>query len=445
VFPEIPGFTIIELIGEGAMARVFLAVQNNLNRKVALKVMNQSLAHDPAFRGRFLAEAEDTAKFIHPGIVTIYNTDVYDNNYYLVLEYLEAGTLKDREVARQQHSLEQGGKTNPLFSAQESLVLMAQLADALAYAHSKNIIHRDIKPANIMFRSDGRAVLSDFGIAKSVTENRELTLTGYSVGTPAYMSPEQKLGADIDARSDLYSLGVVFFELLTGRKPYNTRTGNYADLRKEWEAAVPELPSELSHLQPLINKLLAKNPDERYQSAGELLQAIKQQSGSAATLIEDATVFQPGVTRTAGAARGRTLVRRSLLGGLAVVTVGLIGISVLKLRPEPPPEVVPVSEETAEEINGLLGTAELFLDSSGFLINAGPNNAVAIFKRVLELQAGNPRALKGLESAQERIIAEITADIEAGDRQKAQELIELVALYFPDDARLASLREKARG
>jgi hypothetical protein len=93
----------------------------------------------------------------------------------------------------------------------------------------------------------------------------------------------------------------------------------------------------------------------------------------------------------------------------------------------------------------LLGTAELFLDSSGFLINAGPNNAVAIFKRVLELQAGNPRALKGLESAQERIIAEITADIEAGDRQKAQELIELVALYFPDDARLASLREKARG
>ena len=148
-------------------------------------------------------------------------------------------------------------ETKQLFSAKESLSLTEELADALAYAHSKNVIHRDLKPANILFRSNGKAVLSDFGIAKSVTDNRELTMTGFSVGTPAYMSPEQKLGADIDSRSDLYSLGVVFYELLTGENPHRSRVGNYAELRRELDAGVPLLPDHLSYLQPLLNKLLS--------------------------------------------------------------------------------------------------------------------------------------------------------------------------------------------
>lgn len=447
MLPEIPGFTIVEMIGEGAMARVFLAIQKNLNRKVALKVMNQSLAHDPAFRDRFLAEAEDTAKFIHPGIVTIYNTDVFDDNYYLVLEYLEAGTLKDRQRARQKANKESGDPTAQQFTEEEVLALMAELADALAYAHSKNVIHRDLKPANIMFRSDGRAVLSDFGIAKSVTENRELTLTGFSVGTPAYMSPEQKLGANIDTRSDLYSLGVVFFELLTGHKPFHTRTGNYADLRKELDAEVPQLPPERADLQPMLNKLLAKDPAERYQSASELLKDIQQISGHSSFVDDDATVIQLGSGAAGGpAATGKKNkpLKVALITLLAVAMIGGGAIATMKFMPEPPVEVAVVDEKTAAEIEMLLESADFFLEE-GPLINAGPSHAVAGYERVLTLQSGNPRAIQGLKSALEKILVKIQADIDSGDQEAAQQLIQLAELHFPDNEDLAELREKTGG
>jgi serine/threonine-protein kinase PpkA len=414
VFPEIPGFKITKLLGEGAMARVFLAIDDALDRKVALKVMNKSLAHDPTFRDRFLAEARDTAKFIHPGIVSIYSTGVEDNNYYLVLEYLESGTLKDRQRSRAQFNLESNKEKAQLFSTQESLVLLAQLADALSYAHSKKVIHRDIKPANILFRSNGKAVLSDFGIAKSVTENRELTMTGYSVGTPAYMSPEQKLGANIDTRSDLYSVGVVFYELLTGLKPYETRPGKYSDLRKELDADVPKLPDTICHLQPLLDKLLAKDPDDRYQSAGELLTAIEQISGTSTSVLGDATVIQHAVQLPEQLTfwnRLRTGGRKEILV-LAAATLIVLAIAITwTLLPEPVPEV--------------------------------PSNAVDVYKRVLEMQAGNPRATAGMESAYEQILVQIESNIDTGDLKAARELIELSEHYFPDDKNLADLREQA--
>ena len=132
MFPEITGFKITKMLGEGAMAKVFLAIDNSLDRKVAMKVMTKSLAQDPTFRDRFLAEAKDTAKFIHPGIVSIYSTGVQDDNYYLVLGYLESGTLKERQRSRRQLSLENDGDTDQLFSAEESLELLAQLAEMLS-------------------------------------------------------------------------------------------------------------------------------------------------------------------------------------------------------------------------------------------------------------------------------------------------------------------------
>jgi serine/threonine-protein kinase PpkA len=445
VFPEIPGFKIIELIGEGAMARVFLAIDDALDRKVALKVMNQSLAHDPTFRDRFLAEAKDTAKFIHPGIVSIYSTGVQNDNYYLVLEYIESGTLKERQRARLQFSRENERETDPLFSTQESLVLLAQLADALSYAHSKKVIHRDIKPANIMFRSNGQAVLTDFGIAKSVTENRELTLTGYSVGTPAYMSPEQKLGADIDICSDLYSVGVVFYELLTGYKPYQTGTGNYADLRRELDADVPELPTGLSYLQPMLDKLLAKDPDDRYQSASELLDVIEQVSGSSTAASSDATVIQrskrPSVkAKLSGKIRFSR--KTQLIIGSTAILMAAASTATWLFLPEPVPEVVTVDAETAQKIEGLLGTADIFLQM-GDLIDAGPSNAVDVYSRVLGMQAGNPKALVGMQSALEQILMQIETDIETGDLKAARNLIQLSEHYFPDDENLADLRAQA--
>ena len=445
MFPEIPGFKITKLIGEGAMARVFLAIDDALDRKVALKVMNQSLAHDPTFRDRFLAEAKDTAKFIHPGIVSIYSTGVENDNYYLVLEYLEAGTLKERQHARRQHSLEHDGETDHLFGAQESLVLLAQLADALSYAHSKKVIHRDIKPANILFRSNGQAVLSDFGIAKSITDNRELTMTGYSVGTPAYMSPEQKLGADIDTRSDLYSVGVVFYELLTGHKPNQARTGNYADLRKELDADVPELPADLSYLQPLMDRLLAKDPNERFRSASELMDAVEQVSGTSATVLGDGTVIQKSVlpsTESTDQYKKRWSGKKKIIAAVSATLIVLITVAIWWSIPPPKPEVELVDAETAEEIENLLGTAQIFKDL-GQLIDGTPSNAVTLYKRILKMQPGNPPATAGMDAALEQIRADIKSKIEAGDHKAAQSLIEVGEFYFSDNDDLADLREQA--
>lgn len=444
--PEIPGFKIIEMLGEGAMARVYLAVDEALDRKVAMKVMDRSLAHDPSFRDRFLAEAKDTAKFDHPGIVSIHSMGVVDDNYYLVLEYLEDGTLKDHIRSKQQEFAESGIPPEQLFSAQEAVRLLAEMADALHYAHLKKVVHRDLKPANILFSSEGKAVLSDFGIAKSVTENRELTMTGYSVGTPAYMSPEQKLGAaDIDGRSDLYSLGIVFYEILTGTKPFNSVSGSYADLRKEMEAPIPQLPSGVSHLQPVLDRLLAKDPGDRYQTAGDLLQDIRRIMGGGGDASDDATVLlapMSGPMPTAHAPAKSH--KKVILAVVATLVIGGAGVTAWQMMPEPPPEVIPVDAETANTIEELLNTATTFI-AVGRLIDppVANANAAELYHRALKLQPHNPDATAGLATVLEGVIADIESLLESGDKLEAGRMLNSAAHYFPGNEELADLREQA--
>lgn len=441
---------MLEKLGEGAMARVFLAVDESLDRKVAMKVMNRSLAHDPSFRDRFLAEAKDTAKFDHPGIVSIHSMGVVDDNYYLVLEYLEDGTLKDHIRSKQAQFEADGIPPEQLFSAQEAVRLLAEMADALDYAHRKKVVHRDLKPANILFREDGKAVLSDFGIAKSVTENRELTMTGYSVGTPAYMSPEQKLGAaDIDGRSDLYSLGIVFYEILTGSKPFKSATGSYADLRKELEADIPQLPSGVSHLQHLLDRMLAKDPGDRYQTAGDLLEDIRAITGGSGSVSDDATVLLapisgPGHLPSA-AGRHHTISHKKLI--LAIVATLVVcgaGITAWQMMPEPPPEVVAVDAETAATIEELLNTATTFI-SVGRLIDppVANANAAELYHRVLKLQPGNPDALTGLENVLNGVTVDVESLLEQGEKLEAGRMLNSAAHYFPGNEELAGLREQA--
>lgn len=451
VFPEIPGFKIIELLGEGAMAKVYLAEQLFHERKVrnvALKVMNRALSLDPSFRDRFVKEAEDTARFNHEGIVTIYTMNVHDDRYYLALEYLESGTLKERLRARVEFLRESGKDSGVVFGDAEALTLLRQLAEALRYAHEQGVIHRDLKPANILFRANGRAVLSDFGIAKSLREVSDLTQTGHAIGTPAYMSPEQRLGADVDERSDLFSLGVVFYEVLTGRKPYDTRTGSYAQLRQQLDS-VPEFPTQVSHLQGLLDGLLARDPDERFQSAGELIQAINALAPGSGVTADDATVIQraPGKTpgrlpRGAGTGKPTWTRKRILIAAGVAGAVALAAAATVWLMPEPAPDVVPVDEKTAREIDGLLETAELFVAMND-LIDSTPSNAIDVYTRVLELQPGNPSATAGLEAAFEQVLAQIESAIEAGDMEQARMLIRLSEHYFPDHKRLSSLKNEA--
>lgn len=450
MFPEIPGFKIIKALGEGAMAKVYLAIDEALDRQVALKVMNASLAHDPEFRDRFINEAKDTAKFNHEGIVKIFTTGVHGDHYFLSLEYLEAGTLKDNLKARKAQIEKGGSGTGFLFSGPEALQLLKSLAQALSYAHDKHVVHRDIKPENILFRSDGHAVLSDFGIAKSVDENKNLTMAGYRVGTPAYMSPEQMLGAQVDPRSDIYSLGVVFYEILVGHRPYKSNVSEYSELIKQLDEPVPELPPDLSYLQPLLQMMLAKRPDERAQSVQEVLRLISQisrQSPAGSASSADATVIQPvarpPLKAAAAASAAKPWMKWSAIAATAIIAITLGTITMMKIaEPEKAPVVVqPVDSETAKQIVDLLESANTYLEYD-FIISPPVSNAAETYKRVLELQPGNPDAIAGLKKAESLLIPQVENEIAAGNPNSASALLDLGLYFFPDSKKLADLQKQ---
>ncbi|MCD5995976.1 protein kinase [Pseudomonas sp. CDFA 602] len=270
----IPGFDIEGEIGEGAMATVYLATQRSLDRKVALKVMAATLAADPSFCERFLREGRTLARLSHPHTVTIHDIGNVGDLYYMAMEFLPNGTLKERIAAG--------------LSAEQGLLYVRQIASALGYAHQQGLVHRDVKPANILFRADGTAVLSDFGIAKSLDDRTQFTQAGFAVGTPSYMSPEQARGQDIDGRADLYALGVVLYEILVGELPYNGIDALSTALAHLTEP-LPELPIHHGRYQDVLSRLLAKDPAERFSDAKALLAALDQ----LAVNDTERTVFQP--------------------------------------------------------------------------------------------------------------------------------------------------------
>ena len=257
----IPGYDIEGEIGEGAMASVYLATQRSLERKVALKVMAAALAADPQFCERFLREGKTLARLSHPHTVTIHDIGNVGELYYMAMEFLPNGTLKERIAA---------GMT-----PEQGVTLIRQIASALGYAHAQGLVHRDVKPANILFRADGTAVLSDFGIAKSLDDRTQFTQAGFAVGTPSYMSPEQARGQEIDGRADLYALGVVLYEILVGKLPYSGTDALSTALAHLTEP-LPELPVHHGRYQGVLRKLLAKDPAERFPDAAALLLALDQ-------------------------------------------------------------------------------------------------------------------------------------------------------------------------
>jgi hypothetical protein len=303
-------YKIVEHLGRGGMAEVFKAHQEALDRYVAIKLMHAFLADDQDFLSRFKREARNMAALNHPNIVSVYDFDIEGRQtYYIVMEFVAGGTLKEKleALARQGEQL----------TLAQTIRIILEIADALSYAHSRGMIHRDIKPANIMLNEEGRAVLTDFGIAKMLS-GPSYTATGAMIGTPAYMSPEQGLGQPGDERGDLYSLGVLFFQMATGRLPFDADTPLAVVLKHVNEpvpspnALNPQLPAAI---QRVIVKAIAKNPDERYQTAHEMAQAIREAIRSAdinlatalpAELLQDRPTPAPMAT-SAGLTRARPL------------------------------------------------------------------------------------------------------------------------------------------
>jgi tRNA A-37 threonylcarbamoyl transferase component Bud32 len=306
-------YRIVARLGRGGMAEVYKGYQPGLDRYVAVKVLHSHLADEEDFIGRFEREATAVARLRHPNIVQVYDFDVEGSTYYMVMEFVEGPTLKAE--------LKERSMKGQIFSLPEISRIFSALASAIDYAHSRGMVHRDLKPANVMFTAEGQVVLTDFGIARIMGATR-YTMTGAISGTPAYMSPEQGQGERGDERSDIYSLGVILYEMVTGRVPFDADTP-FAIIMKHINDPLP-LPTTVNSAVPevverIILKAMSKNPADRYQSAGEMAKALRDALGVSAdqTLaampistiapaprLQEVTVA-PGLDRTPTPAPGR--------------------------------------------------------------------------------------------------------------------------------------------
>ena len=264
---SVPGYRFLRQVGEGGMAKVYLAEREAgtvAGRDlVVVKLVDTALVKDPVFVKRFERECQALASIRHENVVRILDYNTSPPRPYLAMEYFAAGDLKER--------IRQGGITSRI-----SLQILAQIAKALDAIHSAGLVHRDLKPQNIMFRDAERIALVDFGLAKPIDpamDQAHLTQVGVILATPMYMCPEQCMGKPQDARSDLYSAGVILYEMLTGNPPFYA--DNAAGLAYDHvHSPVPRLPARLAGYQGIVDRLLAKNPEARFQSARELFAHI---------------------------------------------------------------------------------------------------------------------------------------------------------------------------
>lgn len=302
-------FTILEEIGRGGMATVYSAMQKSMNRKVAVKVLPRHFMHDPDFLERFEREVEVISSLEHPHILPIYDYGEADGVPFIAMRFLGGGSMAQM-VRRGVPKLEDLVKP------------FQQVSEALDYAHQQGIIHRDLKPGNIMLDEHSNAYLSDFGIARVMGSN----LTGSAIiGTPAYMSPEQAHGINIDARSDIYSLGIVLFELITGREPYQAETP-MSLLMMQINEPIPPISEFRDGVPPIvqdvINTATAKNPDDRYAAASEMAKAFAEAlkgNRTSTTLVGIDTKFDSDKTLVEG--RGTPLPNE---GGTVIASPGVV-------------------------------------------------------------------------------------------------------------------------
>lgn len=258
---SIRGQRFIKELGAGGTSRVYLAESERAGEIVVLKVLshNPDTAVSTEGYDRFLQEYQLLANMRHPNVVHIYDFGVADDHAFIAMEYFPNGDLRRR--------------MSQSLTVQDTLRYVDQIARALAAVHHLGVMHRDLKPGNIMLRADDSLALIDFGVAKKLEGDVGMTAAGTIFGTPYYMSPEQGHGEVVDERSDLYSLGIIFFEMLTQKRPYSGTTPmNVIYLHRN--APIPELPAQLSWLEPVVHRLLAKQPKHRYQSANELISSM---------------------------------------------------------------------------------------------------------------------------------------------------------------------------
>ena len=306
---QIDQYEIKDTIGEGGMSLVYRA-QSADGKIVAIKVLHPSLAINQEFCARFKKEISIAQQLKHPNIVRVLDSGIADGKLFLAMQLMNGGDLNQ--------------KIKEKITPHVSLSVTSDIAEALYYAHQKDLIHRDIKPGNVLFDQRGIAYLADFGIAKVVSKNTQLTRTGMYMGTPFYMSPEQARGKKVDARADIYSLGVLLYEMLTGQKPYQAED-HFAVALMHINDAVPQLPRHLAGIQDFLDKCLAKDPEDRFANAKEAADAARQLSLSIpVTRIQqplESTYPRPIITDADIKRSKKNFVLRATAGAAAMLAI----------------------------------------------------------------------------------------------------------------------------
>ena len=470
---EIPGYNIQKEIGRGGMATVYLAIQSSLDRPVVLKVLNNVTAEKAeGLAERFIGEGRILASLNHPNIITIYDIGISNNLFYISMEYVHGGDLKTRLELP--------------FSVDETLDLMLKIGCALNEAHKHGIVHRDVKPANILFRDEHTPLLTDFGIAKQVDMDSDLTSTGIFLGSPNYVSPEQADGVDIDGRADIYSLGCIFYEMLTGKKPYIANSVVDIVIQHK-QSPIPLLPPELKEFQPLLNRMMAKKLNERMPDAetliNELNHLIKKRKKRSILTDFDIT----GASSLPPAQR-REVRAKQILGGLLLM--GLILFSSMKyveVRLKAPainseaastntvltqgPISIPAPDEDLQSaknsvkkdaaqpvdtgskdtvsqtqpppqqvIEALLWLGKQSLEEFKLTYPA-KDNAYYYYSRLLELDPGNKAAINGILRIAERYAILAEQSVAKNEWQKATAYVDIGLRIDPNNRSLLALKE----
>jgi serine/threonine-protein kinase PpkA len=410
---KIPGYKITRPIAEGGMASVYLAVQESLERPVVLKLLKKFT--DVYQSARFVNEGRIIASLNHHNIITIYDIGVIGERHYLSMEYVQGGNLEDKIL--------EGMKPAA------ALDLVEVIGGCLDFLHKKDIIHRDIKPANILFHEDGTPILTDFGVAKQESTDSRLTKDGIALGSPYYISPEQAESKPVDGRADIYSLGIILYEMLTGKKPFQGDS-DIQIIISHLSEPVPSLPEGLEQYQELVDRMIAKNPDDRFSTAEEMLLYIKtfRQSGCQPARKKMSADFSEE-TRAAGTSRLGNAFRQVAgtdSSGIRVAgaMVILLLIALVSLQATPTitlkaqqllastDPVVPVHMNTIPAQDMAPARHSEYLERARQALRKlrytkpAHDNAYYYYQLVLAESPGNEQALQGIAE-----IAEIHADL----------------------------------
>lgn len=384
---QIPGYKIVRPVAEGGMASVYLAVQESLGRNVALKLLKKF--DNPTQSSRFHNEGRIIASLNHRNIITLHDIGVIGEQHYISMEYLEGGDLEQR--------IREGMSTDA------SLDLVEAIGSCLDFVHRKDIIHRDIKPANILFHKDGTPILTDFGIAKQLVVDTRLSMDGTALGSPYYLSPEQAECKPLDGRTDIYGLGIILYEMLTGIKPYQG-SSHIETIIAHLANPLPSLPPELSCFQSLLDRMIAKQRDERFASAGEMVETLRELrqcrpqgitapklSGLIRNLHTSSTMFQ-AKNMTAGIVR--RLNKSESLQNILESAVNSTRIVLRKIR-----EFLP-----DDRIRGVTAgaAAVLLIVALGFLVTK-PAQTVATEQTVKGVSADGTTQVAALDSGDEPV------------------------------------------